>query len=292
MANTKDLLGALLGRGMTESSASRIEHSLSDKGMGGLGGILEQLGLAPANEPAAVQVGRETAPARREAPTGQESASSNPLDALGSLGELAKSFLGEGTQGKSLAAGGLGALIGSILGGGGKSAKGAIGGGALALLGSIALQALRGASEQKSQPKEIDSAGQLAAGLREPKNAQEEKEVQSIVELTVKAMVNAAKADGRMDEDEMQKIVGEMQEDGITQAERDYLLAEVRKPLNTNEIVRGVPNRQVAAQVYVASLLAIEVDTPAEKAYLQTLARDLNLDSQVVRQIHSTLGVA
>lgn len=62
MANTKDLLCLLLGRGMTESSASRIEHSLSDKGMGGLGGILEQLGLAPAREPAAVPASRDEMP--------------------------------------------------------------------------------------------------------------------------------------------------------------------------------------------------------------------------------------
>jgi uncharacterized membrane protein YebE (DUF533 family) len=66
----------------------------------------------------------------------------------------------------------------------------------------------------------------------------------------------------------------------------------VRKPMSTAEIVRAVPNRQVAAQLYAASLLSIEVDTPAEMAYLQTLARDLKLDSRVVKQIHSTLGVA
>jgi uncharacterized membrane protein YebE (DUF533 family) len=200
-------------------------------------------------------------------------------------------MLGEGNQGKSLAAGGLGALVGSILGGGSSSAKGAAGGGALALLGSIALQALR-SSQQKTQQEEINPAQQLAAGLRAPENASEKKQVQSIVDVTVKAMINAAKADGRIDEDEMQKIVGELQEDGVSQAEREYLLAEVRKPMSTDEIVRAVPNPQVAAQIYAASLLAIEVDTPAEKAYLQTLARGLNLDNRVVNQIHAALGVA
>ena len=276
MANTSDLLGALLKRGMTDSSNRRLEHSLSDRGIGGLGGILEQLGLAPPKEPVAAQ-------ARQEGDSG------SPLDALGGLGELAKSFLGEGTGGKSLAAGGIGALLGAILGGGGGSAKGAIKGGALALLGSIALRALRGA---QAQPQEVGAAEKLAAGLREPQDAQERQQVESIVDLTVQAMVNAAKADGSIDEDEMQKIVGELQEDGITQQEREYLLAEVRKPLNTAAIVSAVPNRQVAAQIYTASLLAIEVDTPAEKAYLQNLARDLKLDAQVVRQIHSTLGMS
>jgi uncharacterized membrane protein YebE (DUF533 family) len=278
MANTADLLGALLQRGMSDSSKSRIEHSLSDDGIGGLGGILEQLGLAPAKTPVGAQS------------RGQSASASEP-DLLGKLGSIAKSFLAEGDKSKSLAAGGLGALVGSILGGGGKSAKGAIGGGALALIGSIALQALR-ASQQKSQPQEIDHAARLAAGLREPENAHEEKQVDSIYDLTVKAMINAAKADGHIDEDEMQKVVGELQADGTTEAEREYLLAEVRKPMNTDEIVRAVPNRQVAAQVYTASLLAIEVDAPAEKAYLQGLARDLNLDSQVVNQIHATLGLA
>ena len=277
MANTQDLLGALLRRGMTGSSTRRIEHSLSDRG--GLGDILQQqLGITPAAAPAAQAA--------------QASDSSSPLDALGDLGNIAKSFLGEASQSKSAAAGGLGALLGAIAGGGGKSAKGALGGGALALLGSIALKALRNSSQQPAQSSEIDPATRLAAGLRDPQNAQEEKEVQSIADLTVKAMVNAAKADGRIDEDEMQKVVGELQEDGISPAEREYLLEEVRKPLDIDALVRAIPNRQVAAQIYAASLLAIEVDTPAERAYLQDLARNLDLDSRVVSQLHTTLGVA
>jgi uncharacterized membrane protein YebE (DUF533 family) len=129
-------------------------------------------------------------------------------------------------------------------------------------------------------------------GLREPENPQEEQQVQSLTNLIVKAMVNAAKADGQIDEDEFQKVVGELQGDGITQAEREFLLAEVRKPLSTAEIVQAVSDRQTGAQVYAASLLAIEVDTPAEKQYLQQLARDLGLDSHVVGQIHTALGVA
>jgi uncharacterized membrane protein YebE (DUF533 family) len=259
---------------MTDSSQSRIEHSLSDEGIGGAGGILEQLGLTPAKEPVGAQ-------------SRSESSSGGPGDLLGKLGGI----LGGGDHSKSLAAGGLGALVGAILGGGGSSIKGAIGGGALALLGSIAMKALRGAQHSAQQPA-MDATAQLAAGLREPQNVREEKQVEAIVDLTVKAMINAAKADGQIDEDEMQKVVGELQEDGITDAEREYLLAEVRKPMCTAEIVGAVPNRQVAAQIYAASLLAIEADTPAEQEYLQQLARDLDLDGQVVDQIHSALGVA
>src|SRR5262249_10843553 len=153
---------------------------------------------------------------------------------------------------------------------------------ALALLGTIALRAFRGGSQEGSQ--KLDSASHLLGGMREPENDQEQQQVQSLTNLIVKAMVNAAKADGNIDEDEFQKIVGELQGDGITAAERDFLLAEVRKPMCTAEIVKAVPNPQVGAQVYAASLLAIEVDTPAEEKYLEELARDLGLDSQVIDQ--------
>src|SRR4029078_3372130 len=94
-----------------------------------------------------------------------------------------------------------------------------------------------------------------------------------------------------VDEDEFQKIVGELQGDQLTQAERDFFLNEVRKPMCTEEIIRAVPNRQAAAQIYAASLLAIEVDTPREEAYMQQLASGLGLDSKTVQQIHETLGL-
>ena len=278
MANTMDVLGALLGRGMTDSSNRRVEHALGEQGLGGLGGMLEQLGMAPAREPVGAQ-------------TRREGEMLSPLDAFGGLGKIAGSMFGEGNQSQSMAAGGLGALVGAILGGGSKSAKGAIGGGALALLGAIALKALRRAQSQ-SPSQEIDPSERLAAGLREPANDEEAQEVASIVDLTVRAMINAAKADGRIDEDEMQKVVGELQADGLSADERNYLLAEARKPLDTEALVRAVPNRQVAAQIYAASLLAIEVDTPAEKAYLAQLARELDLDNRVVSQIHATVGLS
>ena len=94
------------------------------------------------------------------------------------------------------------------------------------------------------------------------------------------------------DEREMRMVMGELDKNGVTQAQREYLLAEVRKPMSTQEIVRAVHTRQMAAQVYAASLLAIEVDTPAEKGYLQRLARDLNLDDRVVKKIRASLGVS
>ena len=52
------------------------------------------------------------------------------------------------------------------------------------------------------------------------------------------------------------------------------------------------PSPELAVQVYAASLLAIEVDTAAERAYLRDLAARLGLDASAVAHVHQALGVA
>jgi uncharacterized membrane protein YebE (DUF533 family) len=46
----------------------------------------------------------------------------------------------------------------------------------------------------------------------------------------------------------------------------------------------------VAAQIYAASLLAIQVDTQEERDYLRVLAGKLGLEPAVVAQLHGALG--
>jgi uncharacterized membrane protein YebE (DUF533 family) len=132
----------------------------------------------------------------------------------------------------------------------------------------------------------------VLAGLRKPANGQEEKQVQDVATLTIHAMINAAKADGRIDEQESKRLLGKMQEDGVTQEERDFVLQEIRKPMETDAIVRDVPNQQIAAQIYTASLMAIQVDTDAERRYLQELASKLGLNEPTVAYLHQAVGLA
>jgi uncharacterized membrane protein YebE (DUF533 family) len=265
MVDTKKLLDAFMQRGMTASSQQRIENSLSDDT---LAGILEQeFGVSRNLVPTQARV-PSTAPARVPVPAPSAPEDYSPKD--------------RGAPSKPTS-GGLGDLFG-------KSFKQAAGAGALALLASIALKAMRGSSQKGGS--QFAAGSGLLSGIGDQTSASELQQAQSLAELTIKAMINAAKADGSIDEDELQKIVGELQIDTLTPAERTFLVEEVRKPMCTAEIVRAVPNRQVAAQLYAASLLAIEVDTPQERAYLQQLATDFGLDSRIVGQIHETLGVA
>jgi len=271
MASALDILGSLLQGGMKKSTATRIEHSLGESGVGGSGGILDQIlgGAKPSTTPPPPQAGAKSSG--------------------GTLGDMVGSILGNTG---ALKAGGLGAIAGALLGGGSKSMKGGIGGGALALLGTLALQAFRNASGKPKETLQLDAATKLAAGLRTPDNEREQEEVQAVAELIVKAMVNAAKADGRIDEGELKRITGNLEKDGISAREQELLDAELREPMATDSLVRAVPNPQVAAQVYAASLLAVELDTDAERQYLAELAGKLRLDANVVRHLHSAVGVA
>ena len=62
--------------------------------------------------------------------------------------------------------------------------------------------------------------------------------------------------------------------------------------MDTDAIVQAVPNEQVAAQIYTASLMAINVDTDAEKRYMQELASKLGLNRQVMAYLHQAIGMA
>ena len=275
MAGALDLLDSLLQNGMKKSTSSRLEHSLGEKGVGGSGGFLDEI------------LGNVVG-ASKAAPSGRESSQAPTGSAGGGLGDLLGSLLGDS---KNLKTGGLGAIAGAILGGGSKSMKGAAAGGALAILGSIALQALRNAGSQSKDGLKLDPSASLSAGLRQPENPQEEQQLHSVAVLIVKAMVNAAKADGRVDEKEIQRIVGNAKKDGIATEAEELLDSELRKPMDTDGIVRAVSNPQVAAQVYAASLMAVDLDTADEQDYLAELARKLRLDDSVVRKLHSAVGV-
>lgn len=107
----------------------------------------------------------------------------------------------------------------------------------------------------------------------------------------VRGMINAAKSDGQISPEEMQRIVGKLHESGADDGMQQWVMQQMQAPLNVQAFAAEIPNQEVAAEVYTASLLAVEVDTEAEKRYLQELARASGLHPLVVGQIHQTLGV-
>jgi len=274
----QDLLGSLAQSGMSRSSGARLRSSLGGGGLlDGLAGMLGGgSGGGPTGGPGGLggMLGGASGRASQGGATG---------GALGNILNEAGRLVG-GNQ--NLAIGGLGALAGLLMGsrrGLGGALRGGLGGGVMALLGAMAFQALKARTGQPAR---------VPLGLASPRTEAEQAELERNSELVLRAMINAAKADGQIDDEEIQRILGKVQESGADPEAREFLMAEMQKPMETEKLVAAAKGKpELAAQLYGASLLAIEVDTPAEKEYLEKLAAALGLEPEVTQRIHQTVGL-
>lgn len=195
-------------------------------------------------------------------------------------GQLLGGLLGGG-GGSTGGGGGLGSVIGSVLGGGRQSAGGGGIGGLLGgLLGGGA------AAQQSSGGGISDLLGAvLGSGGKAPEVPQEQRAaVNDQATVLIRAMVNAAKSDGRIDEKEQENIVSKLG-DEVSEAEVAFLRKEFAAPLDVAAFAREVPNG-LEQQVYFLSLTSIELDTQNEAQYLGQLAQAMRLDPEVCNQIH------
>ena len=269
MFNARDLLGSLVQSGVNPSAQDRLGHAMGPQGLGGRD--------SPFGEMLGQVLGGGA---------GQGAAGGGLGGLLGGLmgqaGGLANDATTAVKSGNPLAVGGLAALAGALLGGGGDAVKGALGGGLLAVLGGLAMNVL--------QQRAGGGTAGAPLGLRAPATADEESMLENRALLMIRAMVDAAKADGEIDAAERGRIVGRLRETGAGSDALDFLMTEMQRPLDVHALVAMVQGREEAVQVYAASLLAIEVDTEAERAYLARLAQALGLDAGVVAEVHSALG--
>jgi uncharacterized membrane protein YebE (DUF533 family) len=95
--------------------------------------------------------------------------------------------------------------------------------------------------------------------------------------LLLRAMVAAANADGFLDDAERGRIFSHLERAGLSDEEREFLRQELDAPRPLNEIAASATSRADAEQIYAVSLLAVEVDTDEERAYLEELRRALGI---------------
>ncbi|CAN7481326.1 tellurite resistance TerB family protein [Pseudomonas sp. LjRoot71] len=189
----------------------------------------------------------------------------------GDLGTLLK-----GAGGGALAAGALGLLLGN------KSAR-KMGGkaltyGGLAALGVVAYKAYSNwqaqqASAPQAEPQTLDRLPAPQAELHS--------------QAILKALVGAAKADGHVDARERQLIEGELVKLTQDASLQHWLQAELNKPLDPAEIARAASTPEMAAEMYVASVLMVDEEHFMERAYLEELARQLKLDPALKRELEA-----
>lgn len=161
----------------------------------------------------------------------------------------------------------------------------------MAMLAGLAFQAFNNRNRQPQGSHMAFSSNTPPLGMRMPANAQEEEQLEAQASVVLRGMINAAKADGQIDNSEVEKISGRLQEADADEATRRWVVNEMKRPADLNGLVNDIPDEAVAAQVYLASLFAIEVDTQAEIDYLRQLAQRTGLDAGVVQQLHQMVGV-
>lgn len=194
---------------------------------------------------------------------------------LNNLPDMAqKAFGGTANQVRAnnpVAVGGLGAIAGALLGGG----RGAVGGGLLAALGSVAYAALQNSGRAAAAPEVPDT----------------EAAMQHTALLVLRGMIEAVKADGRVDAAEADRIARKLDESGADAEARAWVRTQLASPSDIDGLARDVATPQQAAQVYAGALLAIEVDTDAERAFMTRLASALALPPSATDEVHRSLGI-
>jgi len=109
--------------------------------------------------------------------------------------------------------------------------------------------------------------------------------------LLIRAMIAAANADGVVDEEERNRILKKLETFDLSGQEHSFIVKELLSPAGLEDIVAQVKSPEMAKMVYTVSLLAIEVDTDAERAYINTMARRLSLNESDLNDIYRTLKI-
>jgi uncharacterized membrane protein YebE (DUF533 family) len=165
------------------------------------------------------------------------------------------------------------------------------------------LGGLTGASPERSAPRESSGAGRSTGGVgdlldqvlndggdgrgRKPgapvalPEPQREEEVSAAMML--RAVIQAVKCDGDLDDDEKARLMKAMGD--ADPREVQAVNAELQRPVDIAGLARSVP-AGLEPQVYVMSLMAINLDQKAEAEYLHGLAEALDLSRDEVNALH------
>ncbi|MCT4334688.1 tellurite resistance TerB family protein [Paracoccus sp. YLB-12] len=260
-----------------------LDSILGNNTSGGSGGSLsDMLGQ--------VLGGRQSGSA---AGSGRPYGGANSAGAQGGLGGILDRLGGSG--GKS---GGLGGILGQL--GGGRTGQASSQGGLGDLLGGLLGGSAAGAgaatagglARKDSQASNDASFGELfndSVSRNDEPEIAPTPEQNAVAGLMLKAMIQAAKSDGTIDDAEKQRLLGHLGDD-LDDEERQFIREQMAAPVDAQALAREIP-AGMESQVYLMSLLAIDFDSAAEARYLHDLAQSMRLDRDTVNAIHSEAGV-
>lgn len=263
-------LGALLGGQQQGDAGGEAANPMAD--------MMKQMMGGGASEGA----GNPMADMMAKMTGGGADAASNPM------ADMMKQMTGGGA-----AAGGmdLQGMLGGLMGGGASaqaddkggllaSLGGAGGGAGAGLAGMFAAMGGAAAMGGKGVGDMLDSFGKAAPTAPEAEES---------AGLMLRAMIQAAKCDGDIDDAERAKILETIGDDADAE-DIAFVQAQLAAPLDVEALAADTPDAQ-KFQLYAMSMMSIRVDTPAEKAYLSALADALGIDAQTAQMLNMQMGV-
>ena len=189
-----------------------------------------------------------------------------------------------------------GGLAGGALGGALTSKKGrkvagsALKYGAVAAVGGLAYSAYRRYTQRAPEAAATRPGWQ---GITEERFAAAiDDDAGSNGLLLVRAMIAAGYADGHLDDDERDRIFSEVPRMKLAVEEKALLFDELKHPVGIADLVRQASSPELAAEVYAASVIAIDETSVDGQLYLRSLAVALNIPQELVNSINEQAGLA
>lgn len=175
-----------------------------------------------------------------------------------------------GAQSSSAGLGGLGSLLGMLAGGGAPASGGATGGMG-GLLGSLLGGAMGGVTPP---PPPAAPAADTPA---------------TKAENILRALVYAARADGRVDANEQAALNQQVQSLGLGREAQAIVNQALSEPLNPNNIARNITSSDEAVRIFALSAAITQMDDEREKAYIADLGNSLGIPPQTQQALVSRM---
>jgi len=186
-----------------------------------------------------------------------------------------------------------GAVVGGILGlllGGKKMRKmagGVVGYGGAAAAGAMAFKAYQNWQQGKAAAT-APVATQADLGHVDPRflpDAAPAANGQPFQLVLVRAMIGAAKADGHIDAQEQKVLFEQVEKMGLDAESKAFVFDALTQPVDIAALAASVKGIEQATELYLISRVAIDIDHPAERAYLQALGHKLNLPADLIAHL-------
>lgn len=106
----------------------------------------------------------------------------------------------------------------------------------------------------------------------------------------LRAMIGAANADGRIDDGERAQLMEHARDAGLASEDLSALDREIRNPVSLEQLVLQTP-AGLGEEVYVAALIAIDIDDAREHQFMDALSAGLGLDPQTRARLDAQCGI-